>query len=966
MKYSRLLLFIIIASSLSFAQHQAPLGRILDRMYPTMGGTDEVVVWVYFRDKGADASQRLIAPATAYISERSISRRQNAMKSAGVIGIEDLPLERRYVESVALLAKRVRHEAKWFNAMSVVVTKDQIERVRRLPFVSEVELVGRFRKRMPDIEESTMVPEPHPPVSQSPTLLNYGNSLTQNSQINTVAVHNLGIDGSGVLIGVFDAGFSNLTHPALVTRPIVARYDFVTNSTTLGSHSHGQGTFSVVGGFADGSLIGPAYGASFVLARTEDATPETPIEEDNWVRAIIWADSIGIDVATTSLGYNDFDPPWPDYTWQDLDGVTSVITRAADRAVEMGIVVVNSAGNGGDISAPQNTLGAPADGFNVIAVGAVGSSGTRSSFSSVGPSADGRVKPDVMAMGSGVTGASGATGYTSTLNGTSFSCPLAAGVAALVLSGNLEFNLTPLQVREAMRQTANRVNNPDRYYGWGILDALKATNYVWIEHSPLANTEDTTARTVVVSLKSRIPLIGDSTLIVYGIGGNFTGSAPLLPTGNPNEYSALIPYLGSDVSVTYYFKAKNANVSVRNPLAAPIAYYSYVVGQDVAGPSVSHRPLGNQSIEGFPLRVEAVVTDPSGIDSVLVEYSVNGEQRPPFHLQLTGGNVFSDTFNVAKSAVSPGDSIAYRIVAVDASSGNNVSLFPSSGTIGFRVVNYRNVNLQFGNNGGGFNGTNDWQWGMPSGSSPPPRSDPRYWGTNLAGNYTVGPRLSSLTSGIYDVFSDRAVFSFWQWYEVQSRFDGGNVKASINGGPFQVLTPVDGYPIPSIYNGFGNPLAGQPGFSDVGATSWEKVTFDLTGIAFEGNTITIRLDFGADNSIQYRGWYIDDFVTDGIGVLIPTDVSGGESMPLEFALNQNYPNPFNPSTNFRYSIPARGLVRLAVFDILGREVAVLVDEVQDAGLHSTAWDASHLASGVYFYRLTTSGRATTKKLMLLR
>jgi serine protease AprX len=485
MKARLVLTSIIVVSSFAFAQQLAPLGRLLEKYYPTMSENDKVPVWVYFSDKGSSAEQQLSFSPQAFISERAVQRRLRTLPADRLIDLHDIPLEPSYVQAVSGVVTKVRHEVKWFNALSVVATREQIDQLRQLPYVSEVEMVARFRRREVLEPESRQIPQPHP---TQPSLIDYGQSFTQNNQINTVAVHNLGIDGSGVLIGIFDAGFSNLTHPALVTRPIVARYDFVTNSPTLGTHSHGQNTFSVIGGFAEGNLIGPAFGSSFVLARTEDATPETPIEEDNWARAIIWADSIGIDVASTSLGYSDMDPPWPGYTWQDMNGNTTVITRAADRAVQMGIVVVNSAGNGGTISEPANTLGAPADGFNVIAAGAINSSGTRSGFSSVGPSADGRIKPDVMAMGEGVRGATGATGYTNFLNGTSFSCPLSAGVAALVLSGNLSFNLTPLQVRDAMRQTASRANNPDRFYGWGILDALKAVNYAWIEHTPLTDT----------------------------------------------------------------------------------------------------------------------------------------------------------------------------------------------------------------------------------------------------------------------------------------------------------------------------------------------------------------------------------------------------------------------------------------------------------------------------------------------
>jgi hypothetical protein len=262
---------------------------------------------------------------------------------------------------------------------------------------------------------------------------------------------------------------------------IIAKYDFVNHdpgvgdSTDMGEGSHGTQTLSAIGGFKQGKLIGPAFNSNFILAKTENTDSETPIEEDNWIAALEWADSIGVDVTSTSLGYLGYDAPFVGYTWQNMDGNTARITIAGDLAVKKGIVVVNSAGNEG-FNSTHNTLGAPADGDSIIAVGSVGSSGTRSGFSSVGNTVDGRIKPDIMAMGSGVTLASPYSNTTYTTgSGTSFSCPLAAGVAALILSYNP--SLTPIQVRDAMRNTASRSQNPDREYGWGIINALNAINF---------------------------------------------------------------------------------------------------------------------------------------------------------------------------------------------------------------------------------------------------------------------------------------------------------------------------------------------------------------------------------------------------------------------------------------------------------------------------------------------------------
>jgi subtilisin family serine protease len=265
----------------------------------------------------------------------------------------------------------------------------------------------------------------------------------------------------------------------------------VPNDPSPGTGAHGVNTLSTIAGYRDGQLIGPAWGATIILARTENDSSETPVEEDNWAAAIEWADSIGVDVTTTSLGYNTYDPPYTSWTWQDMNGNTTVITRAADWAVSRGIVVCNSAGNSG-YNPSQNTLGAPADGDSVIAVGAVGPTGTISSFSSCGPttSIPPRIKPDVCAQGSSVRVASSTnpTGYGSS-QGTSFSCPLTAGVAALIVKARP--NATPVQIANAMRSTASRASTPDNQYGWGIVNALAAINALPLTETPEQNTSPT-------------------------------------------------------------------------------------------------------------------------------------------------------------------------------------------------------------------------------------------------------------------------------------------------------------------------------------------------------------------------------------------------------------------------------------------------------------------------------------------
>jgi Secretion system C-terminal sorting domain/Immune inhibitor A-like, MAM domain len=449
------------------------------------------------------------------------------------------------------------------------------------------------------------------------------------------------------------------------------------------------------------------------------------------------------------------------------------------------------------------------------------------------------------------------------------------------------------------------------------------------------------------------------------VNGSFTGTALLTPQGAPNRYVAQIPYLGSGVNVTYYIKAVNANVSRRLPLDAPTGYFSYMVGTDNTGPTIDHTPLGNQSISSWPPRISATIKDLVGVGNVQVEYFQNSNPLTSFTLSSVD-SVYSDTLHLERVQVSPGDTIAYRIVATDNAHQPNTTTYPPSGYISFAIKNYDNLNVPFENTSGGFTGTNDWAWGTPSLPSPSAHGGAKCWATSLNGNYTVGPRLSSLTTATYTVFSDRASFSFWHWYEMQGRFDGANVKVSVNGDAFQVIQPTDSFPEPAIYSGFGNPLGGQPGYSSTEGTTWSKATFDLTGIASEGNTIAVRFDFGADNSIQYRGWYIDDFTSDGLGTLIVTGAGQSGESPLTFSLAQNYPNPFNPTTTISYTVASPSVVSLKIFDVLGREVATVVNKAMPSGRYEATWDASGVASGLYFYRLDAGSFVEVKKMMLLR
>ena len=477
-----LAIFVILFAGILFAQSSVEkfspqLNVVLEKSNPS----EELMVWVFFNDKGSETENYFQKPSTV-VSEKSLIRRAKVLSVDEIISQRDLPVNQNYISQLQAAGFKLKQKSKWFNGVSGWIRSSDLSQIAMLPFVKQMDIVYRFRSDKFEedvIDESAKESNPNFSKPQGTYSFNYGQSLTQLNIISVPQVHDLGYTGDGITICMLDAGFDLWsTHQVFSTMNVIATWDFVNgdpdveDGSDMGSGSHGTSTLSLIGGFYEGQLIGPAFNADYVLAKTENTDSETPIEEDNWIAALEWADSIGVDITSTSLGYLDFDPPYPSYTWEDMDGNTARITNGADYAASLGIFVVNSAGNNGyDV---HNTLGAPADGDSVMAIGSVSSGGNRSSFSSVGPTADGRIKPDLMAMGSAnyVACNGSNTCYSSWGSGTSWSCPMAAGAAALLLEADP--SLTPMQLAELLKNTASQSTNPDNLNGWGIVNTYSA------------------------------------------------------------------------------------------------------------------------------------------------------------------------------------------------------------------------------------------------------------------------------------------------------------------------------------------------------------------------------------------------------------------------------------------------------------------------------------------------------------
>jgi len=432
--------------------------------------SEPVPHWVFFPDKGlaSDELDQALFHRTATLSERALSRRQRVRGDRGLDG-RDLPVFPEYRDGV--LATGVPHRAtsRWLNGISVLATPDQLQRIEALPFVTGTLPVAR-RKRAP-APPALPGSGPNPiPVSDE-TRADYGMTASQIELIAAGEMHDCGLEGAGVVVAVLDTGFV-LDHDVFATLDVLDQHDFINNDVNPANepgdannqHNHGTLVLSLLAGRKDGEYWGVAPAATVILAKTEDVTQEQPIEEDWWVEGIEWVESLGADVATSSLGYRDWYEP------DDLDGQTAVTSLAATVAIENGMILVASAGNDGP---GATSIGAPADADGLIAVGAVNEGGTIAGFSSRGPTADGRFKPDVCAQGVANWVASpGSTDAYQQVNGTSCAAPMVAGVVALLLEAYPW--LGPAEMHQLLTETASQADSPDNDYGWGIVAGYPA------------------------------------------------------------------------------------------------------------------------------------------------------------------------------------------------------------------------------------------------------------------------------------------------------------------------------------------------------------------------------------------------------------------------------------------------------------------------------------------------------------
>lgn len=403
-----------------------------------------------------------------FLTEKAIQRR---VREKFPLDSLDLPVTASYIQGISSLSQELLYVSKWLNAAIVVTDAEGKKKMEGLPFVQKVDWVAKGFISRTGNRYSTEVSASQPKkwvLEQS-----YRQAAAydfQNELLGIPAMHQAGFTGKGITVAVFDSGFPGLDKATAFSHVF-------TNSQVSGQlnvvrpwikdvfrdNEHGTQVASLILANQAGTLVAGAHQAKVIFAITEDVATEYPIEELNWVRAAEYADSLGVDIINSSLGYLDFDEPSLTYTKSQLDGKTTYVTRGATLAAKRGILVVNSVGNYG--SAGSSSLVAPADADGILAVGAVNSSSTVSSFSSRGPTADGRIKPELVAFGQSPVLIRG-SGQVGAASGTSFSTPQIAALAAGLWQAKPEWTKDELLTN--LLKSGSQYATPDQNLGYGI------------------------------------------------------------------------------------------------------------------------------------------------------------------------------------------------------------------------------------------------------------------------------------------------------------------------------------------------------------------------------------------------------------------------------------------------------------------------------------------------------------------
>ena len=484
---------------------------------------------IRFRDKGSNPFS--LSNPSQYLSERAIQRRT---RQHIAIDSTDLPVTPRYIDSIRLAGNvTVLNRSKWLNQVCILTTDvAALAKINSFPFVISSKPVMRLAtnrteqmandKFKEEIVTLSSVQQAH----NTTDYYNYGVSQAQIHIHEGEFLHNNGYRGEGMMLAIMDAGFKNYQtvtafDSARNNNQIVETYDFVNNEVSVNEDdTHGMYCFSIIAANWPGQLVGSCPKAKYFLYRTEDVSSEYPIEEQNWAAAAERADSMGVDVFSTSLGYTTFSNPLFNYTYADMNGKVSIIARANAMAARKGILSIVSAGNDGNNA--WHYIGTPADADSVVTVAAVNSMGLVASFSSYGPAADGRIKPTVASVGQG-TFIAGLNNLPSSGNGTSFSCPNLAGLITCLWQAFPE--CTNMQIIEAVKKSSSIFATPNDRIGYGIPSFHKAYDDLLLQRANAILGNSNWIKVYPNPFRGNFTLLirpkynGTATFTLYGIDG---------------------------------------------------------------------------------------------------------------------------------------------------------------------------------------------------------------------------------------------------------------------------------------------------------------------------------------------------------------------------------------------------------------------------------------------------------------
>jgi subtilisin family serine protease len=567
----------------------------------------QIKYWVEFKDKEITGGEfkpgnQIFDRIAKDFSPKALKRRAQALGTdqiEKIITIEDAPVNLKYLDSLRSLGIQPITISSWANAASAYMTDAQITILKKQSFVRRVNTLAISKTNTQEIAQTPAIQNPMlPVVNDVPEVLpipagydsviyHYG-ADSDLYRVNVPPLHAMGFDGSGVTLGFLDVGFRWRAMRATSMHHVIGEYDFIFHDSITanepdddpGQDTHGSGVLSLATGYLPDSLIGPAYNPDLILAKTEDVRSEHPIEEDNYAAAIEWMEKLGVDITSSSLGYFTFDSGYVSHTYADMDGKTTVCAQALERAAHLGVLCCTAMGNGGTTNYPY--IITPADADSILSVGALEQFDSIAAFSSRGPTADGRLKPEICALGVSNWHENPNDLLSNFGAGTSFATPLVSSSCALIKQAHPEANAQA--IRAAVMRTGIRQpgQHPDTAYGNGRLDAYQAALSLGTIIGTIKTWRVDSIHHIEAGLAANNHIINPKVIFAIGEQGAFNNVLPLSLVTDSLIYTATFPSLNKGTLVRYYIETSDGgDTNTRSPRNAPATVYQFHISDTI-------------------------------------------------------------------------------------------------------------------------------------------------------------------------------------------------------------------------------------------------------------------------------------------------------------------------------------------------------------------------------------------------